>query len=161
MMRENIKTRYRLNFGPILQEIIVDTENQKFDVVRKPVATMKHNINNVKYEINCFCGNNLITTKYYLMPDCCHRVFHIDCYLEFLWLQLKEKEMDRRFCMFCKNNKDVQLNLIDPKLLHYKEKFDMNKRSNESLYDIFYACSQYDHINRYVMNFRFGYHLTQ
>ena len=153
MMRENIKTGYQLNFGPI-QESTVGTENQEFDVVRKPVATMKHKINNVKYEINCFCGNNLTTTKYYLMPDCCHRVFHIDCYLEFLWLQLKEKDMERRFCMFCRNNKDVQLHLIDPKLLHYKEKFMMGDRSNETFYKIFYACSQYDHINRYVMKFK-------
>lgn len=148
MIRENKKNGVKINFGsPIKACLDTKTDvNDVVQVVEKPTRNITSDVTNKKQEIKCFCSQKLHTTKYYYMVDCCYRVFHTDCYLEYLWLQLDAKE--KKYCMYCEEQTNVQLCVIDPKLLHYKECFYIVDQSNLMLYETFERCTQYDYIYR-------------
>ena len=148
VIRKNKKSGLNINFGTP-KKAFLNTETNSYDVmqyVEKPAENIKGEIFIEKQEIKCFCSKRLRKTKYYYMVDCCCRVFHTDCYLEYLWLQLEAKE--KKLCMYCKNQTNVQLCVIDPKILHYKESFYMNEQSALVLYAIFERCTQYDYNHR-------------
>ena len=148
VMRENKKSGLNINFRTP-KKAWLNTKTDSYDVmqiVEKPTESIKNEVFIEKQEIKCFCSNKLRTTKYFFMVDCCCRVFHPDCYLEYLWLQFKAK--DKKLCMYCKNQTDVQLCVIDPKILHYKESIFMNEKSDLILYEIFRRCTQYDYLYR-------------
>ena len=141
MIRKNKKSGLNINFGTPKKACLntVQESNNDVEIVEKPTENIKKEVFIEKQKIKCVCSNKLRTTKYYYMVDCCCRVFHTDCYLEYLWLQLEAEK--KKFCMYCKNQTNVQLCVIDPKVLHYKESFYINEQSALVFYAIFERCT--------------------
>ena len=148
VVRKNKKSGQLINFGTSKTACFKTKKyaNDDMQIVKKPTENIENEILNEEQEIKCFCSDKLRKTKYFLMVDCCCRVFHTDCYLQYLWLQFKAK--DRKLCMYCENQTNVQLCVIDPKILHYKESIFMNDDSDLVLYEIFHRCTQYDYLYR-------------
>ena len=95
VIRKNKKSGLNINFGTPKQACLntIQESNDDVEIVEKPTENIKKEVFIEKQKIKCVCSNKLRTTKYYYMVDCCCRVFHTDCYLEYLWLQLEAKEI--------------------------------------------------------------------
>ena len=98
----------------------------------------------------CFCSNRLRNTQNYIMPSCCFRAYHVDCYLRFLWSQFKLKKKHRSFCIDCKQtskecrNDDVIIGVLDPETLDLVEMYEIMEDDNKRLFEIFDKLSKFD-----------------
>ena len=70
----------------------------------------------------CFCSNKLRNSQIYIMPSCCFRAFHVDCYIRYIWSQFRLNKKKRRFCIDCKEPKeDLIIGALDPETLSLKD----------------------------------------
>ena len=75
----------------------------------------------------CFCLDKFRETDNYFIPSCCFRAYHADCYMHFIWLQLKKKKNARRyFCLECRNHGKIILGALDGKSLNLKKVFELD-----------------------------------
>jgi len=100
----------------------------------------------------CFCSNRLRNTQNYIMPSCCFRAFHVDCYLRFIWSQLKLKKKQRSFCIDCKQTSkecfqnNVIIGVLDPETLNLEEVYKIREDGNKSpqLFERFEKLVEFD-----------------
>ena len=65
----------------------------------------------------CDCFDKEKKTKNYFIPSCCGRMYHADCFLKYLWLQITEGQ-NFSVCKFCKPSEtDVLCGIINTEFI--------------------------------------------
>ena len=107
----------------------------------------------------CFCRNKFRETDNYFIPSCCFRAYHSDCYMHFIWLQLKKRKKGakRYFCQDCRNNEKLFIGVLDARSLHLKKVFELDpadyqisndKEDTKKLFNLFDDFSVFDEMYR-------------
>ena len=102
----------------------------------------------------CFCSDKFRETENYFIPSCCFRAYHADCYMHFIWLQLrKRKKAKRYFCFNCRNHEKIILGALDANSLHLKKVFELDpadfntseyNTNSKKLFNLFEDFAVYD-----------------
>ena len=96
----------------------------------------------------CLCNKKDRKTTHYFLPSCCHRTYHADCYLSFMWDEVS-KSFHKRLCRFCPQHNLNVLGVLLPETLSIVEIVKLESNSQKA-YKQLMGLHKYDDLHRYV-----------